>query len=275
VGRISESSIHPASGKGLSAKSAERSWPTGSLGGLGFHASFGLPVRAAGPRAPLALGLHSPCPWRRNAPPPCHPGAVRRRRAGLRLGRGGSLRAAWVVYVLSPRLSQRYLKAPGSHPYSAECVEEAFCELRVDGVLRSLIRRREGPGYPSFCVPALELRRRDEQRKDRAEARAPDRAHRRQARVDPQPRQEEAAAGEEVGAEVQVARLLLGRPGHRHPLARTRIVRPGSCGAPAFKLPWAALHSHSPWGAAFALLPIPENAPRSVHLADASGWAKP
>src|SRR5215213_9710895 len=65
-------------------------------------------------------------------------------------------------------------------------------------------------------VPALKLWRRDERRENQAEARATDRAAQRQTRVDPEPRQKEEAAGEEVGTKVEGARLLLGRPSHPH-----------------------------------------------------------
>ena len=94
------------------------------------------PCVAAGPLGPLVRWPRASCPSRRSVQLPCRPDAARRARPGRLGGRGGSLRAAWVVCVLSPRLSQRYLKAPGSHPYSPECVEGKSSELRPNGVLR-------------------------------------------------------------------------------------------------------------------------------------------
>src|SRR5215203_4552122 len=98
----------------------------------------------------------------------------------------------------------------GAHPYvapceferySPKCVEGKFSEVRRDGVLRSSIRKREGRGILRG-VSALKIWRRDEQRENQAEARATDRAAQRQTIVDPEPRQKEESAGEEVGTEV-------------------------------------------------------------------------
>jgi hypothetical protein len=69
-----------------------------------------------GPQALLVRGLRASNPWHRSAPPPCRPVAAARVRPGRRPGRGGSLRAAWVVRVFSPRLTQRCPKASGSTP---------------------------------------------------------------------------------------------------------------------------------------------------------------
>jgi hypothetical protein len=90
-----------------------------------------------GPRAPLALRPRASCPWHRSALPPCRPGASAPVRPGRLRGRGGSLRAAWVVCVLSPRLTKRRPKASGSHPYSPECLEGVFCVLRPRRLLRT------------------------------------------------------------------------------------------------------------------------------------------
>ena len=89
---------------------------------LGGSCSIGL-------QALLVRGLRASNPWHRSAPPPCRPVAAARVRPGPRPGRGGSLRAACVVRVFSPRLTQRCPKASGSHPYLPECLEE--------GILRS------------------------------------------------------------------------------------------------------------------------------------------
>jgi hypothetical protein len=92
----------------------------------GLQASDPCPT---GPQAPLALWLRSSYPWHRSEPPPCRPVAAARVRPGHWLGRGGSLRAAWVVRVYSPRLTQRCPRASGSHPYSPECLEGKFSEV--------------------------------------------------------------------------------------------------------------------------------------------------
>jgi hypothetical protein len=88
-----------------------------------------------GPQALLVRGLRASYPWHRSAPPPCRPVAAVRVRPGRRPGQGGSLRAAWVVRVFSPHLTQRCPKASGSHPYLPECLEEGFSEVRIDSVL--------------------------------------------------------------------------------------------------------------------------------------------
>jgi hypothetical protein len=103
--------------------------------------------------------LHASNPWHRIPPPPCRLVAAARVRPGRRPGRGGSLRAAWVVRVFSPRLTQRCPKASGSHPYSPECLEDAFCVLphgvfceRNDQALARISRTGDAPRCAS-CYP--------------------------------------------------------------------------------------------------------------------------
>jgi hypothetical protein len=112
-----------------------------------------------GPQVLLVRGLCASNPWHRSALPPCRPVAAARVRPGRRPGRGGSLRAAWVVRVFSPRLTQRCPQASGSHPYLPERLEEGilrtsqgvFCERNDQATAR--ISRTENAPRCASCYP--------------------------------------------------------------------------------------------------------------------------